>query len=198
VSAVDGRPTPGRALLDQIRPRICCANYKLVSYRHLCQFHPQRQHNCSHLTELSVGPLEADLRLRRRRVFETVLRALHPRGTGRGEAFAIDASRAVEEYVAVLDDAAFGAATNVVPEFVSPADPTARWTGAHGGQAFAYSTDSLIAVDLLAAGPTAAIIDGHFSAAIRGGDRVDCYPVKYTEWALPTLEAEDRRSDHAG
>ena len=40
----------------------------------------------------------------------------------------------------MLDDAAFGAATNVVPEFVSPADPAARWTGAHG----AYSIDSLI------------------------------------------------------
>ena len=99
----------------------------------------------------------------------------------------------------MLDDAAFGAATDVAPKFVSQADPAARWTGAHGGQAFfAYSTAHLINVDLLAAGPTAAIIDGHFSAAIRGGDRVDCYPVKYTEWALPTLEAEDRRSDHAG
>ena len=76
-----------------------------------------------------------------------------------GEAFAIDASlikadanrqkgiegekglppeatgRAVKEYMAVLDDEAFGAATDVVPKFVSPADPAARWTGAHGGQA---------------------------------------------------------------
>jgi hypothetical protein len=39
------------------------------------------------------------------------------------------ASRAVEEYLAVLDDAAFGAATDVPPKFISPA------TGAHGGQA---------------------------------------------------------------
>jgi hypothetical protein len=54
------------------------------------------------------------------------------------------------------------------PEFVSPADPAARWTGAHGGQAFAYSTDSLIAVDLLAAGPTAAIIDG--ISALQSGE----------------------------
>src|SRR5437762_2056595 len=53
--------------------------------------------------------------------------------------------RAVEEYMAVLDDAAFGAATDVVPKFVSPSDPAARWTGAHGGQAFfAYSTNYLI------------------------------------------------------
>jgi hypothetical protein len=55
--------------------------------------------------------------------------------------------RAVKEYLAVLDDAAFGAATDVVPKFVSPADPAARWTGAHGGQAFfAYSTNYLIDV----------------------------------------------------
>ena len=44
--------------------------------------------------------------------------------------------RAVDEYLAVLDDAAFGAATVVTPKFISPADPAARWTGAHGGQAF--------------------------------------------------------------
>jgi len=45
----------------------------------------------------------------------------------------------------VLDDAAFGAATQVIPKFISPADPAARWTGAHGGQAFfAYSTNCLI------------------------------------------------------
>ncbi len=41
-------------------------------------------------------------------------------------------SRAVAEYLAVLDDAAFGAATDVVPKVVSPVDPAARWTGAHG------------------------------------------------------------------
>ena len=44
------------------------------------------------------------------------------------------AGRAVREYLAVLDDAAFGAATAVTPKFISPADPAARWTGAHGGQ----------------------------------------------------------------
>jgi transposase len=45
-----------------------------------------------------------------------------------------DASRAVDEYLAVLDDAAFGAATGVPPKFVSPTDPAAldgsgRWPG---------------------------------------------------------------------
>jgi hypothetical protein len=40
------------------------------------------------------------------------------------------AGRAIDEYLAVLDDAAFGAATEVTPKFVSPSDPAARWTGA--------------------------------------------------------------------
>ena len=107
-----------------------------------------------------------------RRLFDTVLGRCVREGLVGGEAFAVDASlikadanrqngiegekglppeatgRAVEEYLAVLDDAAFGAATDVVPKFVSPADQAARWTGAHGGQAFfAYSTNYLIDVD---------------------------------------------------
>ena len=89
-----------------------------------------------------------------RRVFETVLQRCIREGLVGGEAFAVDASlikadanrqkgiegekalpaevtgRAVKEYLAVLDDAAFGAATDVVPKFVSPADPAARWTAA--------------------------------------------------------------------
>ena len=40
------------------------------------------------------------------------------------------APRAVREYLAVLDDAAFGAASPVEPKFTSPADPAAQWTGA--------------------------------------------------------------------
>lgn len=39
------------------------------------------------------------------------------------------ASRAIREYLAVMDDAAFGAATEIVPKFISLADPAARWTG---------------------------------------------------------------------
>ena len=71
----------------------------------------------------------------------------------------------------MLDDAAFGAATDVAPKFVSQADPAARWTGAHGGQAFfAYSTAHLINVDLLAAGPTAAILDG--ISALQSGEAI--------------------------
>ena len=71
-------------------------------------------------------------------------------------------SRAVDEYMAVLDDAAFGAATEVTPKFISPADPAARWTGAHGGQAFfAYSANYLIDLD------HAVIVDVEASTAVR-------------------------------
>jgi hypothetical protein len=71
-------------------------------------------------------------------------------------------SRAIEEYLAVLDDAAFGAATEIVPKFISPADPAARWTAAHGGQAFfAYSTNYLIDVE------NAIIVDVEPTTAIR-------------------------------
>jgi hypothetical protein len=70
--------------------------------------------------------------------------------------------RAVEEYLAVLDDAAFDAATEIAPEFVSPADPAARWIGAHGRQAFfTYSTNYLIDVE------NAIIVDVKATTAIR-------------------------------
>jgi hypothetical protein len=95
-----------------------------------------------------------------RHVFEAVVRRCIAEGLVGGDGFAVDASliradassrkgvegiqglapevsgRAVDEYLAVLDDAAFGAATEVTPKFISPADPAARWTGARGGQAF--------------------------------------------------------------
>src|ERR1700754_3411044 len=82
-----------------------------------------------------------------RRVFESVLgRCLEERLVG-GEGFAVDASlikadtnrqkgiegdkglppeaagRAIDEYLATLDDAAFGAASEVTPKFVSPSEP---------------------------------------------------------------------------
>src|ERR1700728_258100 len=146
----------------------------------------------------------------RRRVCEMVLQRCIGEGLVGGEAFAIDASlikadanrqkgiegerglppeaagRAVKEYLAVLDDEAFGAATDVVPKFVSPADPAARWTGAHGGQAFfAYSTNYLIDVD------NAIIVDVEATTAIRQAEvlaakrmiersmqRFDLYPAR--------------------
>jgi transposase len=121
-----------------------------------------------------------------RRLFEAILRRCIDEGLVGGEGFAVDASlikadanrqkgfegdkglppqttsRAVDEYIAVLNDAAFGAATEVIPKFISPADPAARWTGAHGGQAFfAYSTNYLIDVE------NAIIVDVEPTTAIR-------------------------------
>lgn len=56
-------------------------------------------------------------------------------------------SRAVKEYLATLDDAAFGAASEVMPKFISPSDPAAQWTGAMRGPAFfAYADNYLIDV----------------------------------------------------
>src|SRR5436190_19226099 len=92
-----------------------------------------------------------------RRLFETVLHRCLDVGLVGGQGFAVDASliqadasdrtrvegaaglppdaagRAVEEYLAVLDDAAFGAASEVTPKFIAPADPATRWTAAHRG-----------------------------------------------------------------
>src|SRR5205814_9965057 len=53
-------------------------------------------------------------------------------------------SRAVKEYLATLDDTAWGAASDVVPKFVSPSDPAAQWTGAHKGPAFFASSDNYL------------------------------------------------------
>ena len=121
-----------------------------------------------------------------RKVFETTVQRCMAEGLVGGEGFAVDASmvkadanrqhsmpgsewqapeaanHAVQEYLAVLDDAAFGAATPVVPKFISHADPASRWTGANGGLAFfAYCTNYLI--DL----KHAVIVDVEATTAIR-------------------------------
>src|SRR5215218_4125445 len=121
-----------------------------------------------------------------RRLFETVLQRCIDEGLVGGEGFAVDASliaadasdrtrvegaaglppdaasRAVEEYLAVLDDAVFGAATEVTPKFIAPADPATRWTAAHRGPAFfAYSANYLIDTD------NAIIVDVEATTAIR-------------------------------
>ena len=66
---------------------------------------------------------------------------------------------------------AFGAATDVTPKFVSPADSPARWSAAHGGQAFfAYSTNYLIDVHnarIVDVEPTTAIREAEVLAAKR-------------------------------
>src|SRR5580693_5700188 len=145
-----------------------------------------------------------------RRLFETVLQRCIDEGLVGGEGFAVDASliqadasdrtrvegvaglppdaagRAVEEYLAVLDDAAFGAASEVTPKFIAPADPATRWTAAHRGPAFfAYSTNYLIDVD------NAIIVDVEATTAIRQAEilaakrmiersmeRFDLYPAR--------------------
>ena len=72
------------------------------------------------------------------------------------------ASRAVREYLATLDDTAWGAASDVVPKFVSPSDPAAQCTGAHKGPAFfAYADNYLIDVKF------GVIVDVEASRAIR-------------------------------
>jgi len=145
-----------------------------------------------------------------RRLFETVLARCIEEGLVGGEGFAVDGSlikadanrqkgvessaglppestsRAAREYLAVLDDAAFGAATPVVPKFISPADPAARWTGADGGLAyFAYAANYLVDLDhaiIVDVEPTTAIRQAEVTAAKRmierSRERFDLYPAR--------------------
>ena len=70
-------------------------------------------------------------------------------------------SRATKEYLATLDDAAFGAASDV-SRSSSPSDPAAQWTGAMRGAAFfAYADNYLIDVKF------GVIMDVEASRAIR-------------------------------
>ena len=74
----------------------------------------------------------------------------------------ITARRAVRDYLANLDEPAWGAATDVVPKFVAPADPAAQWTGALRNAAFfAYADNYLIDVKF------GIIMDVEASRAIR-------------------------------
>ena len=72
------------------------------------------------------------------------------------------ASRAVKEYLATLDDPAYGTASEVTPKFISPSDPAAQWTGALRNAAFfAYADNYLIDVKF------GVIMDVEASRAIR-------------------------------
>jgi hypothetical protein len=122
-------------------------------------------------------------------VFERVVERCIAEGLVGGEGFAVDASlieadanrqrsvpgsewskerdpesasRSVREYLAVLDEAVWGAATDVVPKFVSPSDPAAQWTGAMRGPAFFAYADNYL-VDVRAA----VIVDVEASRAVR-------------------------------
>jgi IS5 family transposase len=122
-------------------------------------------------------------------LFETVVERCLREGLVGGEGFAVDASliaadankqrsalgsewkaadlgpdacRAAREYLDTLDEAAFGAASEVTPKFISRSDPAAQWTGAHKGHAFfAYATNYLIDTE------NAVILDVEATRAIR-------------------------------
>ncbi len=124
-----------------------------------------------------------------RRMFERVVGACIKAGFVGGEGFAVDASlieadankcrsiagdkwdkdidpatakRAVKDYLANLDNEAYGAASEKVPKFVSPSDPAAQWTGAQKSKAiFAYADNYLIDVKF------GIIMDVEASRAIR-------------------------------
>src|SRR5829696_351241 len=121
-----------------------------------------------------------------RKLFESTVARCIAKGLVGGEGFAVDASmikadanrqnstprdrweppddpgHAVREYLAVLDEAAFGGATQVVPKFIATADPASRWTGANGGLAFfAYSDNYLIDLD------HAVIVDVEATTSVR-------------------------------
>ncbi|MFZ7092405.1 hypothetical protein [Primorskyibacter sp. 2E233] len=59
-----------------------------------------------------------------------------------------DAPRAVREYLETLDEAAFGAASEVQPKFTSHSGPASQWTAARKGPVFfSYSDNYLIDTD---------------------------------------------------
>jgi hypothetical protein len=69
------------------------------------------------------------------------------RGVSKVEDLDPASSRAVAEYISVVDDVAFGAATSVEPKAISPVDPAARYMAAAEGPAiFPYSDNDLIDV----------------------------------------------------
>ena len=124
-----------------------------------------------------------------RELFEATVRRCMDEGLVGGEGFAVDASlvkadanrqrsaegcetvdwtalgksrRSVREYLDTLDEAAWAAASEVKPKFVSKSDPAAQWTGALKGHAFfAYATNYLIDLQ------HAVIVDVEASRAIR-------------------------------
>jgi len=124
-----------------------------------------------------------------RELFERVVTSCIAAGLVGGEGFAVDASliaadankcrsipggewnkeidpetarRAVKEYLSMLDDPAYGVASEVTPKFISPSDPAAQWTGALRNAAFfAYADNYLIDVKF------GVIMDVEASRAIR-------------------------------
>ncbi len=138
-------------------PRLCDEVHLNLGYRWFCRFSLDTAvPDHSSFSKARQGRFRDADQLRE--VFETVVRRCMAEGLVGGKGFAVDgslvtadasrrrgiehpadlkpdASRAVAEYLAVLDDTAFGAATTVQPKFVSPVDPAARWTAASDGPA---------------------------------------------------------------
>ena len=94
-------------------------------------------------------------------------------------------------YLIALDDAAFEAATEVMPRFVSPSARAARWTRARRGQAFcAYLTSYLVDVEYAIIGDVEATMASRqveVSAAKRmierSLERFDLYPSRLSATA---------------
>jgi transposase len=159
-----------------------------------------------------------------RRVFERVVETCIAAGLVGGEGFAVDASliaadankqrsipghewskeidpevasRAVQEYLTTLDDAAFGAASAVTPKFVSPSDPAAQWTGALKSAAFfAYADNYLIDVKfgiIMDVEATRAIRQADVGAAKTMIDRTEeCFDIKPERLAADTAYGSAR------
>lgn len=116
----------------------------------------------------------------------SLIRADANRQRGHAELSSHASSRAVREYLDVLDDAAFGSATPVVPKAISPVDPAARWTAQKGGPAeFCYATNYLIDVEhgvIVDVEATTAVRQAEVTAAKRmierAKDRFGLWPQK--------------------
>lgn len=153
--ADDPNATVGYCLGIRSGRRLCEEVHLNLAYRWFCRLDlADRVPDHSTFSKSRHGRFrESDLL---REVFEATVRASIAAGLVGGERFALDAGlieadankrravkradwdadaidpkeapRAVREYLAVLDDAAFGAASDAEPKLVSPADPAAQWS----------------------------------------------------------------------
>jgi len=145
-----------------------------------------------------------------RQVFETTVQRCITEKLVGGESFGVDASliradfdrqravpgdeglpsdatgHAVREYLETLDDAAFGAATPILPKKLAPTDPAARFTAVTPERAFfAYSTNYLIDLDhavIMDVEATTAVLHAEVTAQRRMFERVhdrfDIWPAR--------------------
>ena len=166
-----------------------------------------------------------------RRLFEDALARRMAEGLAGGDAFGVDASlikadasrrakieaeersvperatRATQERLDTLDDAAFGGATPTRPKTLSPADPAARFAGADGDRAFfACGTNRLVdlenavIVDVEAAAPVRRAETGAARTMIRrAGDRFGLHPETLAaDTACGSADMPGRRVEEEG